>query len=224
MRRQSLQYRGDWIALGTSTTNQHRLQLTEATLRAQPNLERTEGNQWILSWTCTWVRWSAKWMDAIPECGFIHWRGCEILCPALKPTVQHRYCVVKEFRRKDERIMKRVGKHSSWEKVQGVQEIEEQKVSAHSPLWHCQTQTGFRGFFSLANTPKNWKLNQEHPFRHMVYTFYRKDDLPLEHLSSSLTNVTSLDTKHFTGFFSKRYVLFQPKLIWEKRGLCYLGV
>lgn len=84
----------------------------------------------------------------------------------------------------------------------------------------CQTQTGFRGFFSLANRPKNWKLNQEHLFRHMVHTFYRKDDLPLEHLSSSSTNVTSLDTKHFTGFFSKRYVLFQPELIWEKCGLC----
>lgn len=84
----------------------------------------------------------------------------------------------------------------------------------------CQTQTGFRGFFSLANRPKNWKLNQEHLFRHMVHTFYRKDDLPLEHLSSSSTNVTSLDSKHFTGFFSKRYVLFQPELIWEKCGLC----
>lgn len=39
MRRQSLQFRRDWIALGSSTTNQHRLQQTETMLlRALANL------------------------------------------------------------------------------------------------------------------------------------------------------------------------------------------
>ena len=41
----------------------------------------------------------------------------------------------------------------------------------------CQTQIAFRGFPSLANRPKNWKLSQDHPVPYTVYTLYREDDL-----------------------------------------------
>lgn len=129
----------------------------------------------------------------------------------------------KEFRKKDERIMKELEKTVHEKRFRVFKRFKNRKSLLTSKT-QCQTQTGFRGLLSLANSPKNWKLNQEHPFRHMVCPFYRKDDLPLEHLPSSLTNVTSLDTKHPTGFFSKRYILFQPKLIWVKYGLWYLEV
>lgn len=153
-----------------------------------------------------------------------YWTGCEIRCPALMPTVQDRYWVVREFRKKKMEESRMSWKTWFMRKASGCSRDLRTKSLCSQSKTQCQTQTGFRGFFSLANRPKNWKRNQEHPFRHMVHTFYRKDDLPLEHLSSSLKNVTSLDTKHFTGFFSKRCVLFQPKLIWEKCGLCNLHV
>lgn len=143
-----------------------------------------------------------------------YWMGCEILYAALMPTVQHRY-----WAKSSGKKMKESWK--SWKKTVHEKRFRvfkrfKNRKSLLTSKTQCQTQTGFRGLLSLANSPKNWKLNQEHPFRHMVCPFYRKDDLPLEHLPSSLTNVTSLDTKHSTGFFSKTYILFQPKLIWVK--------
>lgn len=49
-------------------------------------------------------------------------------------------------------------------------------LSAQDALWR-QKQIGFRGFPSLTNRPKNWKLSQDHPFSYMEYTLYGQDDL-----------------------------------------------
>lgn len=142
------------MALGTSTTNQHRLQQMETTLlRALANLKSTGGNQGVFIWSCIWVRYSAKWMNAVLECGNTEWgvKYCmQLWCPRFNTDIEQR---VQEKRWKNH---ERVGKKQFMRKGSGCsRDLRTESLCSHprhsvkhrldlegSSVWQTVPRTG----------------------------------------------------------------------------------
>lgn len=161
------------------------------------NMKRVWRHCGLFSWTRIWVKCSAQWIMSsmyvnAPNgltSAYLSIRSWNTATSFDAHSPRQMLNSQNKFRKKPKEWWKCWKTWFIWNRYKVLQIFKNKNYLLVAQDSVCQTQPQFSGFLWHANISKNWKLNLENRFRYTMYISYREDDLTLEQLSSSKTDV-----------------------------------